>query len=68
VIRDGSLRVAICFDFYGYDIVRIPANVYAAVSYRGDFLAYRRDNHTLSKVTEQDLEDNALPEHQTKLK
>jgi Methyltransferase domain len=56
------------FDFYGYDIVPVPHEVYLAVIHRGNFLAYRRDNHTLSKVTEQDLEDNALPEHQTKPK
>jgi hypothetical protein len=35
------------------------------VVYRGDFLAYRRDNTTLSRVTEQDLEENAKPEHRT---
>jgi hypothetical protein len=49
------------FDFYGYNIVMIPNQVTVAVLWRGNFIAYRRDNIHLSKVTEQDLIDNMLP-------
>jgi hypothetical protein len=56
------------FDFYGFDIVPIPWKVTVAVSYRGILMAYRRDNSTLSKVTYQDFENAADPEHKATTK
>jgi len=45
------------FDFYGYDIVQIPTNInWNLLSYRGSFIAYRRDNATLTKtITSKDF-------------
>jgi hypothetical protein len=49
------------FHFYGYDIVMLPDSVTVAVQWRGNFIAYRRDNTDLLKVTEQDLIDRIIP-------
>lgn len=44
------------FDFYGYDIVLMPNSIQKQIVWRGSFIAYRRDNHTLtSNITTEDL-------------
>ena len=51
------------FDFYGYDVIMISHKVKQVVSYRGDLIAFRRGNTTLSPVTYEDLQDASFPEH-----
>lgn len=50
------------FDFYGYDVVVIPMIVQKKVIHRGNLIAYRRDNSTLNKVTEEMLEEHIDPD------
>lgn len=43
------------FDFYGYDVVKFNPQLTRAVVYRGDFMAYKRDNKNIQRITEDTL-------------